>query len=113
MPLFAATLNNLRTRKLTGTQRGYFLANRYPLSDHEGAASVLDDLGRRIATERAKHGFGDVDPERISAIRRTVKGLPVFEDTTKDNVTFAVYRNCPCCRREGEDLWSFAARAVG
>ena len=34
MPLFAVTLDNLRTRKLTGAERGHFLANRYPLSDH-------------------------------------------------------------------------------
>lgn len=112
MPLFSVTLDRLRTRELTGCERGYFLANRYPLSDPEGAASVLDDLGRRIAAERAKHGIADPDPVDISMIRAIVRSMQGFEAHESYAVTRVVVRGRTCLRREGEDLWSFAARAV-
>jgi hypothetical protein len=109
MPLFAVTLDNLRTRKLTGAERGHFLANRYPLSDHGGAASMLDGLGKQIATERAKHGIPDPD---TSAIRDLVRTMRVYEGWSTHGVTDVTYCDRPCRRREDEDDWSFAARAV-
>lgn len=112
MPLFTVTLDRLRTRELTGYERGYFLAHRYPLSDPEGAASMLDDLGKRIAAERAKHGLAAPDPVDISVIRAIVRSMRGFEAHESCAVTRVAVRGRTCLRREGEDLWSFAARAV-
>jgi len=109
MPLFAVTVDNLRTRKLTGADRGFLLATLHPLSDSEGAASVLDDLGKRIATERAKHGIPDPD---TSAIRCLVGVMRVREGWATHGVTDVTYCDRTCQRLDGEDDWSFAARAV-
>lgn len=113
MPLFAVTLDRWSSRRLTGADRGFLLATLHPLSDSEGAASVLDDLGRRIAAERAKHGIPAADPSKTRAIRHLacaageyLKYVGVPWDTIE-------YRGKEYRRLEGEDDWTFAARVLG
>lgn len=113
MPLFAVTLDRLRTRRLTGAERGYFLANRYPLSDREGAAWVLDDLGKRIATERAKHGIPGPDPFKTRAIRDLVSAEADYLKYVGVPLDTIEYRGKEYRRLEGEDDWTFAARVLG
>lgn len=73
---------------------------------------MLDGLGKRIAAERAKHGLADPDPVDISVIRAIVRSMQGFEAHESHAVTWVIVRGRTFLRREGEDVWSFAARAV-
>ena len=81
---------------------------------HDGPdamAALLDDLGRRIAAERARHGFPD-DSTRARSIRSLARIMDNYEGHGHPPANTVVVNGRRFIRNDGETTWSFAMRAA-
>jgi len=81
---------------------------------HDGPdamAALLDDLGKRIAAERARHGFPD-DSTRARSIRSLARIMDNYERLGYPSVNSCTVNGRQSWRAVGEDVWTFAARAI-
>jgi len=81
---------------------------------HDGPdamAALLDDLGKRIAAEQARHGI-PTDGTRARSVRHLAKIMGNYGEHGYPPVNSCTVNGRQTWRAEGEDVWTFAARAL-